>query len=612
LPFPNAVISDPGARRLGATLFRGLLWAVCGTALFLMVHNFGLSLLPRKEIRLDPAAMRSLPGSPAFSIAFTHSSGDTRISPRSRISLTEDGVPLSQKSRLPGQARVLGGGIWSHTSDAIIFSSSDNTDPRTNGRRYVAHSPWLYSRAVGYAAMALFVGSLVWLRHVRAGTQPSVPAEGLVRGFWPQVIVAGVLFGAGLYLNTGTLAPYANTLPPIVDTRTGYLYNIDHSFHRTLYAFVAGEPRETWEKSLLLRRMLHATLARPWMDAWGYELGGVVFNGVLNLLGFVAGVAMVVRHVGRRGAVFAAWLLALYPGAHYWVGQPYYYGVIFPLGIAAFWLLLEMGGAPARKAALYSLALGMIYLAYDFHAYFVPASLLLLAWQRRIATAALSLTLQVLPLLAWLWVLKHVVRVPLENSNSGVYTALISSFVDPKTWSEIVVRLGSLPEVATDVFFGANFIFLPLLLLAIWGLGFKVRLLVQFKAVTVLLLAALALFVFCNLPPAQDEQWNMRGSWIARIYQPIFPALVLCAAVWWQHLLPSDRVSRSMRYGLVALVLIGNAFICFGPALGNPLLISGRALYRFYDHTDMRWNYPHNLATHGRRPLGFPRPVNSP
>ncbi|MCX6955799.1 MAG: hypothetical protein NTV51_26950 [Verrucomicrobia bacterium] len=605
-------LSAPAPLPLSAPV-RALLWATVFGALVLIAHNFCLSLLPDVSIPFPPAAIRAEPNGHAFSIAFDHSPADTLLNPRSRVTLTEDGRPLIVKLRLPNSVLAEGEGSWCHVPGRIIFSVRDRTDPRTNGRSYVAHSPVLYSRNLGYAALAVLVGALYLLR--RGTGHPSAPASSSVplppaaaRRFRLHVTLAGLVFLAGLYCATGTLAPYANTLLSDPDPATGYLYNMDHSFHRATFAFVDGEPRAAWQDAIMLRRVLYAVLAWPWMKGLSFELGGVLFNLLANLLGFAAGVMMVRRHVGERGAIFAGWLLALYPGAAYWAGQPYAYALIFPLGIAAFWLLLELPAARLTRVAWLSLALGVIYLSYDFHAYFLPASLLLLVWHRCFSAAALSVVLQVLPLGGWLWILRNIVQLPLENSNTVAYRAHFAAFFDPASFAGNLGRLAALPETAADCFFGANFLFLPLLAAIAWALDLSWKDLTRHRAVPAVLAAGLALFLFCNVPPPHNGPWNFGGSWIARIYQPLFPALVLLLAWWWQERLPTAPFARGARLALVGLTLGGNALICFGPVAGVPLPVAETAFYRFYDHTDLHWVYERNLRLHGRRPLGFPRP----
>ena len=51
--------------------------------------------------------------------------------------LLEDGRPLSSPHANHEEIRKIGKGRYNHwTETMILFSASDNTDPRTNGRRY--------------------------------------------------------------------------------------------------------------------------------------------------------------------------------------------------------------------------------------------------------------------------------------------------------------------------------------------------------------------------------------------------------------------------------------------------------------------------------------------
>jgi hypothetical protein len=62
---------------------------------------------------------------------------DTAQSPRrSVLSLLEDGRPLGPAHQLHENIRRLGEGRLSHWDEWLLFSTSDNTDPNTNGRHY--------------------------------------------------------------------------------------------------------------------------------------------------------------------------------------------------------------------------------------------------------------------------------------------------------------------------------------------------------------------------------------------------------------------------------------------------------------------------------------------
>ncbi|CAA7619659.1 hypothetical protein [Magnetospirillum sp. SS-4] len=57
---------------------------------------------------------------------------------RSRLVLLEDGQPVGSPHALHAQIRMQGGGLYSHWLDSVWFSTSDNSDPNTNGRTYTA------------------------------------------------------------------------------------------------------------------------------------------------------------------------------------------------------------------------------------------------------------------------------------------------------------------------------------------------------------------------------------------------------------------------------------------------------------------------------------------
>jgi hypothetical protein len=54
----------------------------------------------------------------------------------SRLRVFEDGFPLAQTGADHDMIRRVGKGAFSHWGPFVYFSTSDNTDPRTNGRQY--------------------------------------------------------------------------------------------------------------------------------------------------------------------------------------------------------------------------------------------------------------------------------------------------------------------------------------------------------------------------------------------------------------------------------------------------------------------------------------------
>lgn len=63
--------------------------------------------------------------------------GDSDAQPAiSTLRLFENGVELGPAHSVHTDIRRYGQGQFSHWGDVLIFSSSDNTDPLTNGRKY--------------------------------------------------------------------------------------------------------------------------------------------------------------------------------------------------------------------------------------------------------------------------------------------------------------------------------------------------------------------------------------------------------------------------------------------------------------------------------------------
>ena len=136
---------------------------------------------------------------------------------------------------------------------------------------------------------------------------------------------------------------------------------------------------------------------------------------------------------------------------------------------------------------------------------------------RRFAAAALSRRPSSLqPSAAWTAFLARVLRQPLENSNSGIYHAVLLPFLHPPAaalWREAA---RGAPAVCGDIFFAANFLFLRALFLfavVINPVTSRIRLGVAEAA---LLLSALALFLFLNCEPGTYGGWAMNGTWISR------------------------------------------------------------------------------------------------
>jgi len=101
-------------------------------------------LLSRNDVEPDslPLVARLAPpyrheSGYCWSAALPGSNGDSASAPRqSRLVLFENNKPLREAHALHEEIRKFGQGRYSHWGETILFSTSDNTDPNTNGRQY--------------------------------------------------------------------------------------------------------------------------------------------------------------------------------------------------------------------------------------------------------------------------------------------------------------------------------------------------------------------------------------------------------------------------------------------------------------------------------------------
>ena len=102
------------------------------------------ALSPRVVFGIDPDAIRAEQGL-AWITAVPAELGDQADNRRAGgtpgLVLLEDGVPIGPNQPRHALIREVGGGAYSHWSNALYFSSSDGSDPRRNGRRYELASP---------------------------------------------------------------------------------------------------------------------------------------------------------------------------------------------------------------------------------------------------------------------------------------------------------------------------------------------------------------------------------------------------------------------------------------------------------------------------------------
>jgi hypothetical protein len=368
---------------------------------------------------------------------------------------------------------------------------------------------------------------------------------------------------------------------------------------------LANAPRAQWAVGSMLRRVLYPVLAYPLVQFLGYDLGGVVANFLLALAAVAGFLAYARRKYGPRPALTAGWLLATYPGFTYWGGSPYFYAIIVPACLVLLVIVLEVSEEERLgRVLVLALAGGILFNGYDLMIFFVPASALVLAVRRRPALLAVALVGFVTPYILVQVVLWRHYQVPWASENTGVYSNLLRTYLDWRTAKGWGAILRDAPRIFLVDFFASNFIFLPLLFVALL-LGTRRPIGLVASSI---LLASLALFLVNELAPPYTWRWQIRGTWVARLYEPVFCAFLLYVlqVEKWRW---TDEVHRPRWVGAaIALCVAANAAVVFGPILPvRPLTsFAGSVYWAFYRHS-ADGSLLANVEQHGRRPLGFCR-----
>jgi hypothetical protein len=426
-------------------------------------------------------------------------------------------------------------------------------------------------------------------------------------GWRPALLIAAcLLLALGIWVNTGTLAPYGATLDkPFVWGPCKYLLNVDHFHFKATFLMLDGAPREQWEFSLVLRRILYPLLAYPFMKKFGFGGGGLIVNILLAAGSLAIFWRALRRRLGEEPPALLLALLATYPGWIYWGTVPYSYAVIVPASLLAMTLLWRMETLTTWwEALLAGLGLGLLFTGYDLLPFFGVAALLLLLWRRLWLPGAVLAVAQFLPTVVTTALLWKIFEVPFRNSNTEAYFAVLKSYVPPIDLAAWWRLLRQVPGIALGNALYSNFLVLPLLvlgaLLASRRLPREAR--VLRPAEVWLLVATCLLFLFNNLAPPYPG-WPLRGAWISRLYQPAVAALIPILAYFFRRAAFLPPPLRRTAWGALGLAIAVQAWVVFAPILGAPAL-SGALYQRFYQHAPAGY-YARNLARYGRRPVGF-------
>jgi hypothetical protein len=398
-----------------------------------------------------------------------------------------------------------------------------------------------------------------------------------------------------VWLSSGTMAPYAATWPgSIVTTPCHYLQNVDHAQFQATFAMLDGQPRAEWEWSVVLRRILFPLVAYPFMKLGGFDLGGFFASLLVQLAGLIVFARWMARRFSERAGVVAAWLIATWPGVTYWAALPYSYVAIVPASLALFALLCDLEEAPPRALARRALAAGVLLTAYDLWPFFVPAAAWRLLRARRVRAGAAALALLAAPSLL---VLAVMTALHASTRNQSMYAHVLAAYLHPGSLSAWARAVAEAPSSLLACFFYGGLLFLPALFVVV-ATTTRAPLLPFERA---LLGAGALVFAFNHLAPPY-EGWQLRGAWIARLYQPLFVVFLAYAARVVASRPPAWR-GIVVRVALV-LALVADASVVLGPVARLPW--ADFVYQRFYQQAPPG-TMNENLRRWGRRPLGFCR-----
>lgn len=396
--------------------------------------------------------------------------------------------------------------------------------------------------------------------------------------FWLLIAGATIAIMLGCWLCSGTVAPYGTYA---VSPECGYRGNGDHVQFTAVFAMIDGEPPVVWGYSVVLRRVLHPLLAYPLMKTLGFDAGGLLFNILLHGAAMIGFALALRRFFDARAAVLACWLFATYPGYAYWAGLPYSYALIVPGSIACTIGLLWWHDRPSlARTAIAASIVGFVGTGYDLLPYFGGALLILIVLRRRWRDLPVALGV----LLAWAMFISvgigAIYGFPARNNNTQTYGNIVDAWLHfwqhTDGWGSLL--LGA-PRVFISNFFFSAGIFLPILFLGIVAhhLRYRVRPVIGPVALSILL-ATFGVWAFLNLAPPYGGLWQLRGTWIARLYQPWFVGILLVVAA------ASVALRETPRYKL----LVGGVIAC---CLAGSLAIAGPYVRVFIAYKAVHQNF---------------------
>jgi len=414
-----------------------------------------------------------------------------------------------------------------------------------------------------------------------------------------------VLFAVcSTWLGSGSIAPYATTYSRVEVGECGYLYNIDQPQFVYAFQMLDGVPKSNWEMGVLLRRVLYPILAYPSMKVWGLNLGGFITNIWLVIFATSALIIFLYRRFGPRAALVGGLLYAFYPGLTYYGGLPYCYFFIAQASILAFITIHWLDANPSFiRATITGAFLGILATGYDLLPFFAPVTILTLIFRRRFLLWIPTVAIMALPQFGVIWYQTNIMGLNPNTSNSEVYRYILKAILNPNKelydqWLSLIYQA---PYILMHNFLSSTFWALPI---AFCMTYLAARKTVSARLTTpewALIVAGLVLWSVNNFAPPYSG-WQMRGTWLARLYQPVFIAYLFYIARIASILPRTSRAAKNVLL-IVGCCTAFQAFVVISPILGI-YNVAGRVYREFYQHADYGFFEAH-MEHYGARPRGF-------
>lgn len=399
---------------------------------------------PTRTIELAPSAITPERGFayvgslPAHGGALYSLAGDTNEHPRgSSLLLLENGRPLGPPHGQHQDIRETGRGRYSHWGDLLLFSTSDNSDPRSNARVYsveVRLFPRPAVQAVGWGGLLVVLAALACL----AAVWPETTSGRAVRRFGDHVVSA--LRPATVSVRTvaliAALAAIAGICAVVVGWQSGqgttsaseisryFPISDASSYHGCATALAAKGSVEGFSADWCVRRVLYVSFLATVLPAagWSSQIALLVQGAIVG-----AAIGVLATQVAVLFGAFAAMAAAVLLSAFAWefaLGLFMTEALGFPVGLLSLALLLSAAVSGSRAQLLTGAALLSIAMTSRAGAVLVLPVLVLWSgiafadgsWRSRIKTMALTAAaVAVGPLLQY----GIVVLLGADPSNSG-------------------------------------------------------------------------------------------------------------------------------------------------------------------------------------------------